>query len=74
MTFAEMIGLATGTVVSAVQPCDGVEYQWVRRQGDKADVLQPGQTDGRVLVHRPDVAPSDQHKYLFVNASQYDLA
>lgn len=74
MTYADMIGLPSGTVVTAVQPCDAVEYSWVRTHGDKADVLQEGQTDGRVLVHRPDVAPADQHKYLFVNASQYDLA
>lgn len=73
MTFAEAIGLPTGSVVLAVQPCDGVEYYWVRNHGDKADVLQEGQTDGRVLVHRPDMAPANQHKYLFVNAGLMDL-
>lgn len=73
MTYDEAIALPTGSLVTAVQPCDGVEYTWVRTNGDKADVLQPGQTDGRVLVHRPDVAPDAQHKYLFVNAADMDL-
>lgn len=73
MTFDEALALPTGTLVTGVQPCDGVEYQWVRTFGDKADVLQPGQTDGRVLVMRPDTAPDDQHKFLFIKAALLDL-
>lgn len=70
MTREEVLALPNGTVVTAVQPCDGVEYSWVRNQTDR---IEPANAGGRVLVKRPDIHPDAQHKYLFVVPSQLDI-
>lgn len=67
MTFAEAVALPTGTLVKAVQPCDGVEYTWVRTSTDRAEAQGD---DGRVMVKRPDVHPDNQFLYLFAYASK----
>jgi hypothetical protein len=70
MTYAEALALVDGTLVTGVQPCDAVEYTWVRNHEDR---IEPVAVGGRVLVKRPDVHPADQHKYLFVTANNLDL-
>lgn len=72
MTFAEAVALPTGSLVKAVQPCDNIEYTWVRTATDRAQALENG--DGRVMVKRQDNHPDAQHLYLFAYASRLTLA
>lgn len=73
MTYDEAVALPDGSLVLAVQPCDGVEYTWVRNHGDKVEALTDGRTDARIMVRRPTEDDTDQHKFLFVPAAELEL-
>lgn len=71
MTFEEALALPEGAIVKAVQPCDGVEYTWLRHTADRAEPHDDG--DGRVMLKRPEVHPDNQFLYLFAYASKITL-